>query len=172
MTWFFSGLALAGGPSFRVSSPDLAPGRPLAQAQLFDGFGCTGGNQSPALSWESAPAGTRSYAVTLYDPDAPTGSGWWHWVVFDLPASIKTLPADAARSLPAGARHARNDFGARSYGGACPPAGAGPHRYRLTVFALDVEHLDVPEDASTAYVGFLLHGHALAQATIEATYGR
>ena len=129
------------------------------------GFGCAGGNRSPRLKWSGAPAGTRSFAVTLYDPDAPTGSGFWHWLVVNIPADIAELAVGAGEvrggSLPAGALQTRTDFGAPGYGGPCPPAGDHPHRYLFTVFAVKTEGLNVSADSSGAVVGFNLHlaGH-------------
>jgi len=159
--------------SFRLASADLTPGGRLPEAQVLDGFGRHGGNRSPHLRWENAPAGTRSFVVTLFDPDAPTGSGWWHWVVIDLPAATRELAAGASRqagALPVGSREMRTDFGAPGYGGAAPPAGE-THRYVFTVHALDVPRLDVPDDASAALVGFLVHQHALGSATLTVSYG-
>lgn len=167
-----TGAASALADGFTLSSPDLADGATIAERQVFSGFGCAGGNVSPALAWSGAPAGTRSFAVTVYDPDAPTGSGWWHWVVFNLPASTHALPAGASRSgLPAGAVQSRTDFGAPGYGGPCPPPGA-PHRYVFTVHALDVETLPADAQASAAMVGFMLGAHRLGQATLTARYSR
>jgi Raf kinase inhibitor-like YbhB/YbcL family protein len=161
---------------FSVQSPQVRPGGQLAQAQVYDGFGCKGGNRSPALQWQGAPAGTKSFALTVYDPDAPTGSGWWHWVVYNLPAGTSSLPEGAGsaegKGLPAGAVQGRTDFGTAGFGGACPPAGDKPHRYRFTVHALKVEKLDLPADASAAMVGFMIHANRLASATLEARYGR
>lgn len=161
---------------FTLESPDIQPGKSLSDKQVFNGFGCTGGNQSPALTWKNAPAGTRSFAVTAYDPDAPTGSGWWHWVVFNLPAATQSLPANAgnptAALLPAGAVQSRTDFGAAGYGGACPPVGHGVHHYRFTVHALKVDKLELDQNASAAMVGFMLNGQSLGTATIEAAYQR
>lgn len=173
----FSAACLSAQASgFTVSSASFEHGGTLKQAQLFNGFGCTGGNLSPALAWKGEPQGTRSFAVTVYDPDAPTGSGWWHWVVIDLPAGTHSLPEGAGRmdghTLPAGARQARSDFGTAAFGGACPPQGSKPHRYIVTVYALKVDHLDVPNDASPAMVGFVIHGAALGSASIQALYGR
>lgn len=166
--------AIAG--AFELSSPDLPPGVPVAERHLLAGFGCTGGNVSPALAWKDAPAGTRSFAVTAYDPDAPTGSGWWHWVVFNLPATSKGIPAgagDATRpALPAGAVQSRTDFGAPGYGGPCPPMGDAPHRYVFTVHALKTDALPLGPDASAAMVGFNLNANALARASFTVPYGR
>lgn len=114
--------------SFQLTSTDVKDGR-FAPAQIFSGFGCTGGNVSPQLSWRGAPAGTKSFVVTVYDPDAPTGSGFWHWLVINLPASVTSLSTGASRTaaLPAGALETRTDFGPPGYGGPCPPAGDPPH---------------------------------------------
>ena len=159
--------------SFAVSSPAFAAGGRLPPESVFNAFGCTGGNASPALAWSGAPAGIRSYAVTLYDPDAPTGSGFWHWVVTNLPASTTSLAAGASGTgLPAGAVEGRSDFGTGGYSGPCPPEGAPAHRYVFTVHALDVERLDLPSDASGAFVGFNLYAHDLARATLTTRYGR
>jgi Raf kinase inhibitor-like YbhB/YbcL family protein len=169
-------VAHAGPPRFTVSSPTFRPGAPLPPAQVLDGFGCTGANRSPALQWTDPPPGTQSFAITLYDPDAPTGSGWWHWVVYDLPGDLRALPEGAGRAdgsgLPAGALQGRTDFGAPGFGGACPPAGAGPHRYRLQVHALKVPTLPVPPDASAAMVGFLIRMNRLGVAELQVRHGR
>ncbi|TVM16437.1 kinase inhibitor [Oceanidesulfovibrio indonesiensis] len=159
--------------NFTLTSPDITDGGTLSHAQVLNDFGCEGGNTSPALSWSNPPEGTRSYALTVYDPDAPTGSGWWHWVVFNIPASVQSLPAGAGsgKGVPAGAMQSRTDFGKPGYGGACPPPGPS-HRYIFTVHALDVEQLDLSPDSSAAMVGFMLNGHTLGKASITATYGR
>lgn len=156
---------------FQLTSPAFADQGRLPDTQALNAMGCTGANRSPALAWTGAPTGTKSFAVTLYDPDAPTGSGWWHWVVFDLPAGARGLPAGPA-PLPAGTVEGRTDFGVPGYGGACPPVGGKPHRYVFTVHALDVARLDVPPDASAAMVGYNLNAHSLAKATLTALYGR
>lgn len=179
-TAVLAALCLAGSAlsaqGFRVSSTDVEQGKTLKSAQVFNGMGCTGGNTSPALSWTGAPAGTKSFAVTIYDPDAPTGSGWWHWVVYNIPATTTSLPTgagDASKNLlPAGAMQGNTDFGAPGYGGACPPPGDKPHHYFITVYALNVDKIDVPSGASAAYVGFNLHAHEVGKAVLTATYGR
>jgi hypothetical protein len=172
-------LASAGSASaqrFSATSPDIHPGRKIAAAQVFNGMGCSGNNISPALEWHGAPVKTKSYAITAYDPDAPTGSGWWHWVVYDIPANVTKLPAGAGDGskhlLPQGAVQGNTDFGIAGYGGPCPPAGDKPHHYHFTVFALDTDKLDIPASATAAYVGFNLHAHTLAKAEIVALYGR
>lgn len=159
-----------------LSSPTIKPGSKLTDAQVYKGFGCEGQNISPALAWRGAPKDTKSFAVTVYDPDAPTGSGWWHWVVYNIPATVTELPEGAGaadgKSLPAGAMHGRTDFGAPGFGGACPPKGDKPHRYIFTVHALKVDKLEVPADATAALIGFMLHANALGKASFEARYGR
>jgi Raf kinase inhibitor-like YbhB/YbcL family protein len=161
---------------FVLSSPSIKPGSTLTDAQVFSGFGCEGKNISPALKWSGAPKGTKSFAVTVYDPDAPTGSGWWHWVVFNLPAAVHDLPEGAGaadgKAMPAGAVQGRTDFGAPGFGGACPPKGDKPHRYIFTVYALKTDKIDVPPDATAALVGFMIHANRLGKASFEARYGR
>jgi Raf kinase inhibitor-like YbhB/YbcL family protein len=160
---------------FLLKSADLKPGAVLTEEQVFNGFGCTGANASPQLGWENAPAGTKSFVVTVYDPDAPTGSGWWHWVVYNIPAAAKELEHGAGSgtaSLPEGAAQGRTDFGAPGFGGACPPVGDKPHRYIFTIFALKVEKLEVAADASPALIGFMTRANSLGNATFTTTYGR
>ena len=169
------GASGAGAQSMTVTSPDIKDGATIANEQVFKGFGCTGENKSPALSWSGAPSATKSFAVTIYDPDAPTGSGWWHWVVYNIPAGTTSLPKNAgdpaAKLVPAGAIQGRTDFGVGGYGGPCPPPGDKPHHYHITVFAVDVDKLPADENASAAYVGFNLHFHTLAKASITGRYG-
>ena len=169
-----SSLAQAAG--FTLSSPTIKPGATLTQAQVFNGFGCTGQNVSPELRWSGAPAGTKSFAVTMYDPDAPTGSGWWHWLVINLPADSTGLAEGAGaadgKALPTGARHGRTDFGGPGCGDACPPQGNKSHRYIFTVYALKTDKIDVPADASAAMIGFMLNANKLATASFTAKFGR
>lgn len=159
---------------FQLSSPNLTAGSVMPEKHVLNGFGCQGGNVSPALSWENVPPGTQSLAITAYDPDAPTGSGWWHWVVYNLPAHARALPENAskAQTLPAGAVEGRTDFGTADYGGACPPAGDKPHRYIFTVHALKISRIDLPADASAAMVGFMLNMNRLGSASLEVPYYR
>ena len=160
---------------FTVSSSDIRNQQPLSLNQVFNGFGCTGKNLSPEVVWQHAPAGTKSFAITVYDPDAPTGSGWWHWVVANIPANVARLPGGAGSAggkLPAGSVQARHDFGESSFGGACPPVGDKPHHYVFTVWALDAESLPVTAQSSAAMVGYMLNQHKIAKASINATYGR
>jgi Raf kinase inhibitor-like YbhB/YbcL family protein len=159
-----------------LTSPELKPGANLSLAQVLSANGCAGENKSPALSWSGAPVGTQSFALTFYDRDAPTGSGWWHWVVFNIPASQRNLPAGAGDAkkplLPAGAIQSRTDFGVPGFGGACPPAGAKAHRYVFTLHALRVPMIEAGPDATAAQVGYLVHLNELGRATLEARYGR
>jgi Raf kinase inhibitor-like YbhB/YbcL family protein len=138
------------------------------------GFGCAGSNISPALAWSGAPDDTRSFAVTCFDPDAPTGSGFWHWVVVNIPPEVSNLPADAGggEGLPTGALQVRTDYGAPGYGGPCPPEGDHPHRYLFTVHAVGLEALPVQADTSAAVVGFYLHFNTLEKATLMGLYKR
>lgn len=169
-----SSLAWAGG--FKLSSPDIKPGKMIPQRFEFNGFGCSGENKSPALKWSGAPRGTRSFALTLYDPDAPTGSGWWHWVVVNIPANVHKLPANAGAAnganLPKGAAQIRNDYGTIGFGGTCPPKGAKPHHYIFTLYALKTAKLKVPANASPALAGYMIHANAVAKARFVARYGR
>jgi hypothetical protein len=169
----FLGSAVGAG-AFELRSVDVRDGGSLSEAHVYSGSGCSGDNLSPALSWTRAPAGTRSFALTVFDPDAPTGSGWWHWIVYDLPPSTTSLPRGIGQDtgLPPGAIEARNDFGARSFGGACPPSGDKPHRYVFTIHALKVARLDVPPDASATLVGFMINANQIGNASITARYGR
>ncbi|MEP6739224.1 MAG: YbhB/YbcL family Raf kinase inhibitor-like protein [Caldimonas sp.] len=175
-TLLLGAAATAQAAGFVLSSPTIKPYSMLTDAQVFKGFGCEGKNISPALKWSGAPKDTKSYAVTLYDPDAPTGSGWWHWVVFNIPASTTELAEGAGaadgKALPAGTVQGKTDFGAPGFGGACPPKGDKPHRYIFTVHALKTDKIDVPPDASAALVGFMLTANRLGKASFEARYGR
>ncbi len=166
-------LALPAHADLMLTSPDFADGATLPEAQVLSGFGCTGGNLSPALSWSGAPEGTQSFILTLYDPDAPTGSGWWHWTVVNIPAGVTELPAGASPdTLPAGAVEGRTDFGSPGYGGACPPEGAAPHRYVFTLYAMPEASLPLDAGSSGAMVGFYAHAMALDRAELTVTYGR
>jgi Raf kinase inhibitor-like YbhB/YbcL family protein len=159
--------------AFKVTSSSFKDGDYLKQDHYLSatyGFGCAGGNKSPQLSWSDAPAGTKSFAVTCFDPDAPTGSGFWHWVVANIPPSVTQLSLDAgnpaANLMPAGALQTRTDFGAPGYGGPCPPEGDHPHRYLFTVYACSLDKLPVQADTSAAIVGFYLNFNTLAKSAI------
>jgi Raf kinase inhibitor-like YbhB/YbcL family protein len=152
--------------AFTVTSNDITDGGVLPDAQVQ-----AKGNRSPHLKWSGAPEGTKSFAITCYDPDAPTGSGFWHWTLANLPADVSELAAGASPDgLPQGAVEGRTDFGEPGFGGAAPPAGHGPHRYIFTVFAVDTERLEVSPENSGAVFGFNLHFHTLAKASLTATY--
>ena len=162
--------------TFSLESAELRPGATIGARHVYKGFGCSGENVSPSLAWKNAPAGTKSFAITVYDPDAPTGSGWWHWVAFNIPASTTSLPAgagDASGSkLPAGTVQSRTDFGSAGYGGPCPPPGDKAHRYIFTVHALKTDKIDGHAADSGAMIGFMLHANELAKASFTALYGR
>ena len=159
---------------FRVVAPDLSSQGRITLSHVYNGMGCSGQNISPALQWYNPPAGTKSYAVTAYDPDAPTGSGWWHWGMYNIPAGTTALPAGAGngRNAPRGSAQGQTDFGTKGYGGPCPPVGDRPHHYQFTVFALKVDRLDIPGNATAAYVGFNLNANKLGTARVNALYAR
>jgi Raf kinase inhibitor-like YbhB/YbcL family protein len=163
----------------QVTSADFKEGDYLSAEHVLSadyGFGCSGNNRSPQLAWSDAPPGTRSFALTCFDPDAPTGSGFWHWVVVNIPTSVSELPTDAgnpaAGKLPAGALEVRTDFGKPGYGGPCSPQGDHPHRYFFTIHAVGVEQLPVTADTSAAVVGFQLNFNTLAKASIVGLFRR
>ena len=169
-----AGTASAAG--FTLASPDIPANSTIGATHVFNSWGCTGANVSPRLEWSGAPEGTQSFALTVYDPDAPTGSGFWHWVVVNLPASAHALPPGAGtadgKALPAGSLQISTDFGAPGYGGPCPPVGDKPHRYIFTLYALKVPKLDLPERATAAVAGFMIHFNVIDKASFTATYGR
>ncbi len=163
-------------PSFELGSEDVADGETLSKPQLMNGMGMTGEDRSPQLSWRGFPPETKSFAVTCYDPDAPTGSGFWHWVAVNLPPEVTELPAGAGSpdgsGLPAGTVQVRNDTGRPGFAGAAPPPGDPPHRYVFAVHALDVERLDLDASATPAVVGFNLRFHTIARALLIPVFGR
>jgi Raf kinase inhibitor-like YbhB/YbcL family protein len=162
-------------PSFTVTSTDVTDGAQMSDNQVYNGFGMSGKNISPQLSWSGFPPETASFAVTCYDPDAPTGSGFWHWLVVDIPASVTSLDSGAGTAgdagLPGGAFHVRNDYSAKEWGGAAPPAGDEAHRYVFTVHAVDVPQLGIDDSVSPAVAAFNLGFHTLARATIIPVFG-
>jgi Raf kinase inhibitor-like YbhB/YbcL family protein len=174
----FAGLALAADQPFRLTSPDLPAGKPIADRHTANAFGCHGANESPLLKWEGAPAGTRSFAVTMFDPYKPPASGWWHWIVYDLPATTNVLarkagdpgspdmPKEAKQGLPDG------DAPERHFYGPCPDVGDPPHPYVITVYALSVDHLDVPATATSAHIDYIISSKTLAKASIVRPFAR
>ena len=170
----FIGVGNARGEEFTLKSDDLKG--QLTEEQVFSGFGCTGKNISPSLKLINAPHDTKSFAVTVYDPDAPTGSGWWHWVIVNIPSNTYELKKDAGNPqkglAPKGSVQSLTDYGKAGFGGACPPVGDKPHRYIFTVYALNTPALDVDEKTSPALVGFMLNQHAIAKASLISYYNR
>jgi Raf kinase inhibitor-like YbhB/YbcL family protein len=161
--------------AFDLSSSDVPADSTIPLKNVFKGFGCTGENVSPNLAWKDAPADTKSFALTVYDPDAPTGSGWWHWVMFNIPASVNALPTGAGDphgKKPKGAIQSNTDFGAPGYGGPCPPPGDSPHHYIFTIYSLKVDKLPLKRNSSGALVGYMIHANMIAKASFTATCGR
>ncbi|WP_323588196.1 YbhB/YbcL family Raf kinase inhibitor-like protein [Aliarcobacter butzleri] len=156
--------------NFTLTSSDLKG--QLTKKQEFNGFGCSGENISPQLSWENVPKGTKSFAITVYDPDAPTGSGWWHWVVFDIPSNKTTLASGFGNSDSKEAIQSITDYGKTGFGGACPPVGDKAHRYIFTVHALDIETLGLDKNTNAATVGYYINSHSIAKASIISYYNR
>lgn len=156
--------------NFTLTSSDLKG--QLTLKQEFSGFGCVGENISPQLSWQNAPKETKSFAVTVYDPDAPTGSGWWHWIVFDIPKDKTTLATGFGNSDSKEAIQSMTDYGKSGFGGACPPKGDKAHRYIFTVHALDVDTLKLDKSANPALAGYYINAHSIAKASLISYYGR
>lgn len=146
----------------------------LSKTEEFDGFGCMGKNISPELHWKNPPKGTKSFAITVYDPDAPTGSGWWHWLIVNIPADVSRIASNASstHTLPEGAVETMTDYGFSGFGGACPPNGDGVHTYIFTVYALNTEKLDVNAQSNSALVGYQINAHTIQKATIVSYYQR
>ncbi len=163
----------AGAWAFELKSPVFSDGGTIAEKYSYQGFGCVGGNLSPALSWSDPPAGTKSFALMMHDPDAPTGgAGFWHWIVIDIPASATGLPEGVGKDLPEGAVEISGDFGKPGYGGPCPPKGDKPHHYNFTLYALKTDKLEIPPQATASLVGFLVNSNALGKATLTGVFGR
>jgi Raf kinase inhibitor-like YbhB/YbcL family protein len=161
---------------FKLTSPDIQPNGPIAMEQVFNAFGCSGQNISPALAWSGAPEGTRSFALLCHDPDAPTGgAGWWHWLVVNIPASATGLPKNAGtadgNNLPTGAMQVATDFGAPGWGGPCPPVGHGPHRYVFTLYAIGTERLDVAATGASL-AGFMVNMSAIGKTSLTGIFER
>lgn len=161
---------------FSIKSSDLKHGQTMSEKHVFNGFGCSGKNISPQISWKNAPAGTKSFAFTVYDPDIQTGSGWWLWMVVNIPANYTKLPSNFGHTnkakLQDGITQVRNDFGNFDFGGACPPKGDKPHRYVFTIYALNTDKIDLQEGATAAFAGFMIHQSMIGEASFEAYYGR
>ncbi|MFI5151796.1 MAG: YbhB/YbcL family Raf kinase inhibitor-like protein [Chitinophagales bacterium] len=161
-------------PTFTLKSKEV--GGQATSKQVFNGFGCSGENISPELYWENVPEDTKSFALTMYDPNAPTGSGFWHWVVFDIPANTRELPSGAGNInkglAPPGCIQSMTDFGQAGYGGPCPPVGHGFHEYLITLYALKVDKLGLDKAALPAYVGFNLYANSIAKTSIVMYYKR
>ena len=159
---------------FMLASTEVKSGSPMGIAQVYTA--CKGQNISPALSWSGEPTGTQSFAVTIYDPDAPAGAGWWHWMMFNIPATVHSLAAGAgnegSKDLPAGASQGRNDFGLSQYSGPCPPVGDHAHHYEITVYAVKMAQLPLDNTASGAAVSSQLRSNTLATAKIVGRYER
>ncbi len=172
--FIFSLTATFGQTTFTLSSNSL--GGEATKTEEFNGFGCTGKNQSPQLSWKNAPEGTKSFAVTMYDPDAPTGSGWWHWVVFNIPSNVNELVENAGNTernlMPKKAIQSLTNFGTNGYGGPCPPENHGLHQYIITVYALKTDTLGLDKNANPATVGYYLWNNTIAKASIVMYYQR
>ena len=160
-------------PTFVLTSTDIAEGESLGKKHELNVFGGTGDNLSPQLTWQGAPEDTKSFVLTCFDPDAPTGSGWWHWVAFNIPADVTSLDTGIGTetSMPAGTIQARNDFGEKNFGGACPPPGE-VHRYEFRVHALNIDALELDDQATPALVGFMTGVHTIATAKLTAVYTR
>jgi len=162
--------------ALRINSVDIAPNATIDNKFVFNGFGCSGDNTSPQISWSGAPIGTKSFAYTVYDPDAPTGSGWWHYLAVNIPVKYKELPTSFSSentfSVKDGIKQIRNDFGIRNFGGPCPPQGDKAHRYVFTIYALKVEKLDVSENMPAANAGFLINQNIVGKATFTGFYKR
>ncbi len=165
---------MAKSPELTVTSSDFKEGEALSVDHVYQGFGCEGGNLSPQLSWSGAPEGTKSYIVTAYDPDAPTGSGWWHWTAFNIPASVTSLDGGIGKiaKLPEGAIEGKTDYASNGFGGACPPKGDEAHRYIFTVYAMPDATLPIDANAPGAMVGFFANNQSLAKGQITAKYAR
>ena len=166
----------AASDQFKLTSLDIEPNGTIQMEQVFSSFGCTGKNISPALAWSGAPDDTKSFALLVHDPDAPTGgAGWWHWLVVNIPAQTTALKKDAGKAdgsnLPGGAVQVSTDFGSPGWGGPCPPVGDAPHRYVFTLYALKLERLDV-SGASASLAGYMVNGNALGKATLTGKFGR
>lgn len=175
-TLFFVSCSLthANSAMLKINSTDIAPNATINNKHVFNGFGCTGENISPQVSWSNPPLGTKSYALTVYDIDAPTGSGWWHYVAINIPLTYQELPsgfgAENKFSVKDGIKQVRNDFGLYKFGGPCPPVDNKAHRYTFTIHALKVEKLEVPESATAALAGYMINQNTIATTKFTGFY--
>lgn len=174
---FAAAVGSAAAADFNLRSGDFKSNGELDNKFVYQGMGCHGENVSPSLNWSGAPAGTKSYALLVHDPDAPTGgAGWWHWIVYNIPPTATALAQGAGTkegaALPKGAVQGKTDFGSVGWGGPCPPQGHGKHHYQFSLYALKVEKLDVPEGASAAMIGYMANANALGKAQLTGLYGR
>jgi Raf kinase inhibitor-like YbhB/YbcL family protein len=163
--------AIAKPSKFTLISDSIKAHKQIDGEFVFNGFGCTGKNSSPDFTWKNAPKNTKAFAFTVYDPDAPTGSGWWHWVVYNIPAEVNNLEKNVDISKILGAKQGRTDFGSEGYGGPCPPIEDKKHRYVFRIFALK-DKIEVPQNATAALIGFMLNKNKISEASITATYDR
>lgn len=167
---------ISNSDSFKLSSKDIDSSQQIALKHVFNGFGCEGKNISPQLSWQNPPVGTKSFALTVYDPDAPTGSGWWHWVVLNIPKHYKELPTNFGRKDQFRFKNlvtqVRNDYGIHKFGGPCPPKGDKPHRYIFTLYALKTDKIVLNKSATAAQAGFMINANTIDKASFITTFGR
>lgn len=166
------GFAESGSKEFTFGSASFKDGETIPMKYVFNAFGCTGKNSSPELHWSNPPEGTKSLAITVYDPDAPTGSGWWHWTVFNIPVEISSLKEGEDFKLLKNIVQGRTDFGKPGYGGPCPPEGDRPHHYIFTLHAIKEEKLSLDSNASGAMVGFTLNANTLDKRSFTGMFGR
>jgi len=167
----------ANAAGFTLSSADIKANGSISNKHVFKGFGCEGDNVSPALAWSGAPKGTKSFALLVHDPDAPTGgAGWWHWVAYNIPADATAVAQGAGAAdganLPKGTVQGKTDFGAPGWGGPCPPVGHGSHHYNFTLHALKVDKLDIPDGATASLVGYMVNANSIGKAKLTGRYGR
>ncbi|WP_415397062.1 YbhB/YbcL family Raf kinase inhibitor-like protein [Sulfurimonas sp. CS5] len=164
--------SISNAGNFTLMSDDITGQFTIKQE--YQGFGCSGENKSPALKWSDAPKNTKSFAITMYDPDAPTGSGWWHWLAFNIPKTTTSIASNASdlKLLPKGTVEGTNDYGSIGFGGACPPKGDGDHRYIITVYALDVDSLKIDETTNQAVAGYMINAHTIKKSSIISYYAR
>jgi len=176
LTAFFVSCSTSHAKAFKVKSSEIKYGGMIKETHVFDGFGCSGKNISPQISWKNAPKDTKSFAITVYDPDAPTGSGWWHWFLVNIPSSYEEIPSNFGAqnkfSLDEGILQVRNDFGQYKFGGPCPPKADKRHRYIFTIHALKVEKLDLDKNATAALAGFMINQNSIAKTSFMAFYDR